>query len=205
MAYLPMIERQREFVAAGIKVVAKEGVARATTRRIAEEAGAPTASIHYCFASKKELLEAVFDATVTEGMSTVRRVIHPGMGLRAAIVEIARAYTALVRRQPEIQLAFTEMNFWALRNPSSRHLAARAYRQYIDGSVLLLREACTNETEAAADLEMISRQIISAVDGAALQFLSLSDNMFEELVEHAISNMVYRLFDSVEQASSGAR
>lgn len=202
MAYLPQAERQREFINAGIKVVAREGVARATTRRIAEEAGATTSSLHYCFADKDELLEAVFDATVSEGMSIVRRLIQPNMGLHNAIVEVARAYAALVRRRPEIQLVFTEMNFWALRQPGSRHLAARAYRLYIDGSVQLLREACTSEAEAAVDLERIARQIIAIVDGAALQFLSLNDDVFEEIVEQGISDILDRLAKSMDREAS---
>ncbi|EPD69497.1 TetR/AcrR family transcriptional regulator [Streptomyces sp. HGB0020] len=202
MTYLPMAKRQREFINAGIRVVAREGVARATTRRIAEEAGAPTASLHYCFANKQELLEAVFDATVSDGMSHVRRLIRPNMGLHTAIQEITRGYADLVRRQPDIQLAFTEMNFWALRQPSSRHLAARAYRLYIDGSVQLLREACMSEDERAADHERIARQIISIVDGAALQFLSLDDGVFEEIVEQGISGLLGGLTPSLEQEAS---
>lgn len=202
MAYLPMAERQREFVNAGIRVVAREGVARATTRRIAEEAGAPTASLHYCFANKDELLEAVFDATVSEGLSTVRRLIQPKMGLANAIATITRAFTALVRRQPDIQLVFTEMNFWALRQPASRHLAARAYRLYIDGSVQLLREAASNEAEEAADLEQLVRRFIAIVDGAALQFLSLNDDILEDIVEQALSDMLDRLSRSLAAVAS---
>lgn len=202
MTYLPMAERRREFVTAGIKVVAREGVARATTRRIAEEADAPTATLHYCFPDKQALLEAVFDATVSEGMSHVRQLIRPGMGLQKGIQEIARGYTDLVRKRPDIQLVFTEMNFWALRQPRSRHLAARAYRLYIDGSVQLLREACESEAERGADHERIARQVISVVDGAALQFLSLDDGVFEETVEQSISDLVGRLQVSLEQKAS---
>jgi hypothetical protein len=124
------------------------------------------------------------------------------MGLRAAISEIARGYADLVRRRPEIQVVFTEMNFWALRQPRSRHLAARAYRLYIDGSVLLLREACKNKAEAARDLEKIARQIIAIVDGAALQFLSLDDGVFEEIIEEGVAGVLDRLAKSVGQETS---
>ena len=94
------------------------------------------------------------------------------------------------------------MNFWALRQPRSRQLAARAYRLYIDWSVLLLREACMTEAEAALDHEKIARQIIAVVDGAALQFLSLNDNVFEKIVEEGVSDMLDRLAKSIEQERS---
>ena len=46
-------------VVAAIEVIASEGLARATTRRIAEAADAPLGSLHYCFRSKDELIESV--------------------------------------------------------------------------------------------------------------------------------------------------
>ncbi|WP_093086609.1 TetR family transcriptional regulator [Pseudonocardia oroxyli] len=39
MPHVPQEERRPQLVAAAIRVIAREGVARATTRRIAEEAG----------------------------------------------------------------------------------------------------------------------------------------------------------------------
>ncbi|MGI5414123.1 TetR/AcrR family transcriptional regulator [Streptomyces chartreusis] len=195
MAYLSLVERRREFINAGMRVVAREGVARATTRRIAEEADASTASLHYCFANKAELLEAVFDTTVSEAMSAIRRRIRPDMGLVTAALEVARGYARLVRQQPDIQLVFTEMNFWALRHPHARHLASRAYRRCVDGSVQLLREACASAEESAADHEGIARQIIATVDGAALQFISLGDDVLEEIVEHGVADMLDHLND----------
>jgi AcrR family transcriptional regulator len=51
--------RRAELVEAAGRVVARDGVAAATTRRIAEEAGLPHGLVHYWFASKDELLEEV--------------------------------------------------------------------------------------------------------------------------------------------------
>src|SRR5580698_2955929 len=51
--------RRAELVEAAGRVVARDGIAAATTRRIAEEAGLPQGLVHYWFASKDELLEEV--------------------------------------------------------------------------------------------------------------------------------------------------
>ncbi|WP_280447927.1 TetR family transcriptional regulator, partial [Nocardia cyriacigeorgica] len=48
-------------VAAAVRVIAARGVDVATTRRIAEEANAPLATLHYCFATKELLFAAVFE------------------------------------------------------------------------------------------------------------------------------------------------
>ncbi|MGV7637065.1 TetR/AcrR family transcriptional regulator, partial [Mycobacterium kansasii] len=41
-------------------MIAAHGVDGATTRRIADEANAPLATLHYCFSSKEELFAEVF-------------------------------------------------------------------------------------------------------------------------------------------------
>ena len=41
--------RREQFVEAAISVMSKEGLDRATTRRIAEEAGAPNGAFNYAF------------------------------------------------------------------------------------------------------------------------------------------------------------
>ncbi|WP_366887893.1 TetR family transcriptional regulator, partial [Streptomyces sp. NPDC005476] len=48
--------RRQDLVAATVAVIAEHGVKGATTRRIAEAAGCPLASLHYVFHSKDELL-----------------------------------------------------------------------------------------------------------------------------------------------------
>src|SRR3954467_3655266 len=61
VAHVPTEVRRQQFVDAAIAVVARDGVDGATTRRIAEEAGAPLATLHYCFQTKENLLWAVFE------------------------------------------------------------------------------------------------------------------------------------------------
>jgi hypothetical protein len=54
----------------------------------------------------------------------------------------------------------------------------------------------------ARDLEKIARQIIAIVDGAALQFLSLDDGVFEEIIEEGVAGVLDRLAKSVGQETS---
>src|SRR3954454_19035233 len=61
MAHIPMEVRRQQLVEAAMTVIAREGVDGATTRRIADEAGAPLATLHYCFQAKENLLLAVFE------------------------------------------------------------------------------------------------------------------------------------------------
>jgi TetR/AcrR family transcriptional regulator, regulator of biofilm formation and stress response len=52
-------DMRQAIMLAAVRVVAEHGIAGATTRRIAEVAGVPLGSVHYWYASKAVLLEAV--------------------------------------------------------------------------------------------------------------------------------------------------
>ncbi len=73
MARIPAAERRAELVAAAVRVIAAHGMDGATTRRIAEEAGAPLATLHYCFATKEVLFGAVFDYLAGEYRQVLTR------------------------------------------------------------------------------------------------------------------------------------
>ncbi len=52
-------DTRRTLIEATISVIAQHGLAGVTTRRVAEVAGTPLGSVHYWFASKEALLDAV--------------------------------------------------------------------------------------------------------------------------------------------------
>lgn len=56
MPNIPVSRRRDLLLEAGARVVARSGVAAATTRAIVAEAGMPLASFHYAFASHEEFL-----------------------------------------------------------------------------------------------------------------------------------------------------
>ncbi|MEJ6488627.1 TetR/AcrR family transcriptional regulator [Leucobacter sp. USCH14] len=52
-------DTRRVLIEATIAVIAERGIAGVTTRRVAQQAGVPLGSLHYWFASKEALLDAV--------------------------------------------------------------------------------------------------------------------------------------------------
>src|SRR5690606_16858999 len=61
VAYLSADVRRRQIIDAAIEVIATEGLARATTRRIAERADATLGSLNHCFRGKDELMRLVLE------------------------------------------------------------------------------------------------------------------------------------------------
>jgi len=66
MARVQAKVRREQLIDAAVRVAARDGVAAATTRAIATEAGASLASVHYCFESKQELLQEVLISIINE-------------------------------------------------------------------------------------------------------------------------------------------
>jgi AcrR family transcriptional regulator len=188
MARLSLEQRRWQFINATIEVVANEGVARATTRRIAEVAHAPAASLHYCFHTKEDLLQAVLETSSTAGTQSAGREIRPGMGLARAVEVVMRGYAEWMIANRNMQQAQFELLHWALRSPASRHLPDVAYRVYIDATAELLRKA-RRDDEAGIDLEMLSRRIVALMDGHGLQWLAMNDDGFAGAIDDAIAEV----------------
>lgn len=181
----PVSYRRRQFVDAAILVISREGVARATTRRIAEVAQLPTASLHYCFTTKEDLFQAVYEAITATGFAEVGMEVQLEVGLQQGVADITRAFAKWIQSSRDMQLATYELTLWSLRSSDSRHLAKRVYRRYIDGCTQLLREVRASD-EAEFDIETLSRMIIGALDGVILQWLSLDDAAFSRLIEENV-------------------
>lgn len=126
--------RRAELIAAASRVIARHGIAAATTRRIAEEAGVPSGLVHYWFSGKDELLEAVISDTLGSIETAIDESrVHPSDAADpvAPLLDQLRAAFGTVESDDRgRQLAMYEMTTWALRRPDLAPVAQRQYRAY---------------------------------------------------------------------------
>lgn len=195
MARVTSADRKRHFVEATIKVISEEGVARATTRRIAEVAKAPAASLHYCFESKEELFRASFEQTTRDGLDVLEPLVTAGMGLREGAEAIMVGLAHWIRDNPQVQMAQFELTLWSLRHADSRYLADDSYRRYLDGCAQLLRRAADGTDPAPTDelIESLSRLIIGALDGMSLQWLAFGDASIDDRISEVTQSVLSAL------------
>jgi TetR/AcrR family transcriptional regulator, regulator of biofilm formation and stress response len=171
MAHVPTEVRRQQFIDAAVTVIAREGVDGATTRRIAEEAGAPLATLHYCFQTKENLLWAVFEQLA----GLVRVDIEKASGAGASTSEIAgHLLRETVRwgvRHQDHNRAQLEIWLWAERNDNA--LAVRLYDTFIESCKELLRGA--SDPLPAKQLETTLRVIVAIIDGLGMQLITHGD------------------------------
>ena len=177
--YQSVADRRRGLVAAAVRVISDEGVARATTRRIAEEAGVSGAIVHYAFSTKDDLFRAVYESLTADAFAEIGTFVTPQAGLEAGVGQVLEGFVSWLRRDGDAVLALIELTAWSLRTEDSRHLARRVYRRHIDLTAGLLYETAP-DTDATT-LATLARLINMSLDGIYLQWRALGDDSLDHL------------------------
>jgi AcrR family transcriptional regulator len=169
----PSGDRQAEILAAAVRVLAREGIAQATTRRLAAEAGINQATLLYYAGSKDALLLAVLREMMRLTGEIALAAAPTGLSPREAIRQSIIAFWEHVEAAPELQIMQYELTLYALRNPESAWLAREQYDGYRVVVEERLREAYTSAgATCAIPFDVLARVIVAGLDGLILQFIS---------------------------------
>src|SRR4249919_2494313 len=122
--------RREQFVEAAVQVMSHEGLERATTRRIADVAGAPQGAFHYAFRDKNELLTEVVGAVTQEVERVLRAAVDPELGLAQAINDSIREFWKWVVGDDGLQLMQFELTIFCRRTEGYEWLAQWQYNRY---------------------------------------------------------------------------
>jgi AcrR family transcriptional regulator len=160
--------RRAQIIDATMRIIAREGVAALSTRKIAREAPIHLATLHYRFGSKDDLLLAVLDAATSAMIATLVAVDgHPGGGLCAALTESFVGLCAMLDRDPSLPLVRCEVLLYARRRPIQAAGAVQQQR-YLDALQACYRVAC-----APGELDLIACDELAAVVGSSIDGLAL--------------------------------
>ena len=183
MTRISAVDRRADLVRAALRVVARDGIAAATTRRIVAEAGMSLASFHYAFRSRSELMGELVDA-VLEGEE---RALAPALQRPDALAprpimrDVVRAglqsYFDGVRADPDHEKAMFELTQWALREPGFEELARRQYDRYFE----LARSSALAAAEVTGcgwsiPVDQVARALVVLTDGITMAWLVTRDD-----------------------------
>jgi AcrR family transcriptional regulator len=173
VARVPSDVRRQQFVDAAVKVIARDGVDGATTRRIAEEAKAPLATLHYCFQTKENLLWTVFEQLAELVRADIAQVAAAGRSRSAS--ELARQMVdegiEWAIANPEANRTQIEIWLWAERN--DLEFAVKLYDLFIDAWKDFLGAA--KPPIPGDELETVTRVIVAILDGLCMQLITHGD------------------------------
>ncbi len=168
---------------AAISRAVRDGLADTTVRGIAEEAGVSLSTVHYCFASKSELLRAVARAIAGPLSAPVTMAItgmsgdaaHPGDG-PAGVEDVLRAafhaYWEVARSTPGRQLLSYELTTWSLRSETGPSVARDLYDSFhttVEGFVDAVSRTCGVTWRVPVPL--LARTVVATTTGVRLAWL----------------------------------
>jgi AcrR family transcriptional regulator len=169
-------ERRTTILDAAIAVLARDGIAETTTRKIAAEASVNQAMLRYYFGSKDDLLFAVLQEMMRQTREVVQRATLSGQDLRAMLLEGLLGFWQHFESRPELQVLQYELTLYALRNPTSAWLAREQYDGYCAVVETLFTEGLAATSQSSAvPLPELARFVVAGIDGLILQFISAPD------------------------------
>jgi len=175
--YVKADVRRAQLVAAAREVLQREGMAGATLRAVAAEAGVPLGTVHYIFPSKEQLLRAVLEDVVEEISDAAGTAAGTETDFASAMRRTAlEVWSDLVEAQPEKQLMQYELTMWALRTKGMADVARWQYELYLDVLATLWTKAAERGgVTLAVPADQLARLLLAGVDGLILQYLTIGD------------------------------
>ena len=173
MARVPTEVRRRQLIDAAMTVIAREGVDGATTRKIADEARAPLATLHYCFQNKENLLWAVFEHLAELVRNDLAQANGSDPAATALVSRLLRETVQWAIENPAPNRAQIEIWLWARRNDPE--FALRIYDMFIETWKGCLRQGLTPLPEE--HLETLTRVFVAVIDGLCLQLITHGDQL----------------------------
>ena len=171
MARVPSEVRRQQFVDAAVKVIARDGVDGATTRRIAEEAKAPLATLHYCFQTKENLLWAVFEQLAELVRADIAQAAAAGRTASERARHMVDQTVEWAIENPDANRTQIEIWLWAERN--DLEFAVRLYNMFIEAWMDFLGAA--QPPLPTDQLETVTRVIVAILDGLCMQLITHGD------------------------------
>jgi AcrR family transcriptional regulator len=172
MARIPVAQRRRDFIDAAVEVIATNGIDGATTRRIAEQANANVAMLHYCYDSKEDLFADVYEFVASRFREVIERS-DPHTTVLETAQAIMRGVMECYYESPSFGATTLELINWARRQHGDRGIAV--YDQAMQVGLEVLRRVGEEEGVGTDVIDEIPYVVGALSDGFAINFLTYGD------------------------------
>lgn len=200
MPRLSAEDRRVELIDATVRVAIAEGLDSATVRRVAQEAGVPLGTVHYCFGSKAALISAVADSIEQPVIDVATLETLP---TDEAMLAAFRAYWEQIGSDRRRQLLIYELLAHLSRGDEEDREIARRLLDRAYGAVLgaLRAYAADLGRSLPVEPEVLARLIIAVTDGVSLAWIVNSDDTQAQAVMETFARLLAAAVDlGTEQA-----
>ncbi|TFV56580.1 TetR/AcrR family transcriptional regulator [Mycobacterium sp. PS03-16] len=174
MTRIPAAERRSELVDAAVRVIAIRGVDGATTRRIADAADAPLATLHYCFSSKEELFAEVFRFVAGQYREVLARNDCHG-DVKETARSLMRGVMEWYVANEDLGRAIIELISWARRQASEQAVMVYTEANSALRTILEADAAAAGQSLAQRAIDELAYMVTVLSDGFAMNWLVFAD------------------------------
>jgi AcrR family transcriptional regulator len=165
--------RREQLIAAAITVMASHGLDATTSRRIAEAAGAPLASIHYTFDSLEALVLEAYARVLDDVLTRLDRAVPRTEGFAVAFAALADAVADVIG-DPDTGILLIDLN------PANDARLRDVGQRYYELGPELVRSigahtGASTDANTDGDAEQLGRLVMAAIDGVATQYAVFRD------------------------------
>jgi AcrR family transcriptional regulator len=161
--------RREEIVDAVWRVISRDGIASATTRNIAQEAGCSNGVLSHYFADKTALLHAALQIGYHRTEQRVNEWLRRGSGLR--VLREVLLLTVPITREAlfgnQVELAFLGHAVGNRELAREHHAIYERFRSIVRRLLLDARRA--GEIAADANLDTIADALVALIDGLGME------------------------------------
>jgi AcrR family transcriptional regulator len=172
MARMTAAQRRESLIQAALRLIAREGVAAATTRAIVAEADMSLASFHYAFRSRDELITKLIQFVIDNQALAATAALTFDTDLRTTIRRGLQAFIDAVASDPLREQAMLELTHYALRHPELAGSAQRQYDSYYRAAATIL-ETVAKELGITWNrpIPEMARILVTFTDGLTMGWL----------------------------------
>jgi AcrR family transcriptional regulator len=172
MSRMAAKDRREELVAAALRVMIREGVAKTTTRATVNEAKMTLGTFHYCFDSREALLQEVITRITDSTVEEARKAFEGSGDLGTRISKSLSAFWEGVELSPGHHQVGYELTHYALRQAGFEDLARRQYQHYLEVHQELLTEAAQSAgIQWTVPIPVLASYLNAVLDGVTLRWL----------------------------------
>jgi AcrR family transcriptional regulator len=197
MPRISAAQRRDDFIRAAVEVIATHGIDGATTRRIADEAKANLAMLHYCYDSKEALFADVFVYVAGKYAEVIERS-DPHTTVEEAARAVLRGVMRFYLDSPNFAVTAIELISWARRQHEDRGIAV--YERATQALRDVLQEAAGEAPLPEDTVEEIAYILATLADGFAVSWIAYGNR---ELAEQQL-DVVMSVLDAWLAARLGA-
>jgi AcrR family transcriptional regulator len=162
-------DTRHQILDASLRLFSERGFARTTVRDIARIAGITDAAIYYHFASKREVLEALFEERGILPAIHELEQMSTALPLRDTLLEIARRAMLVMQQNREfLRLVFMES---LGSEPGAMEEARSVIGRWEEGVARVLRAYMERGQVRRLDARIAARQLVTLARGAFMDDL----------------------------------